>query len=331
MATPGPVSPLACRSARPWAPPVCGRRDGDQGRGRGAVCKPPPLPAGTPQAPPVCSRRDGCQSRRRGTVCKPSRLPSDASLIPSFAAGEMAVRVGGEALSASPLPCRPARPWAPPRLRQGRRRPEQGERRCLQASSPAGRRAPGPLPFAAGEMTAKARDEAPFTAAPRRGRDGPLCSRSAVRGLGDLSVFSNQLSPAPLVPPAIKGTGHAHRQGAVLPRRPALDARPRGGKGPPQALFWRPCPVPPRSRWPARRPNPLQQAHPIAHPTTGPPVPKGAPAIFSSTAYFPLPLPILQKERPALRPASPTHWASILRWCPPGGRRVPWSPRRWRR
>lgn len=299
MATPGPVSPLACRSARPWAPPVCGRRDGDQGGGRSAVCKPPPLPAGTPQ-PPVCGRRDGDQGGGRGAVCKPSRLPSDASLIPSFAAGEMAVRAGGEAMSASFLPCRPARPW--------------------------------PLPFVAGEMTVKARDEAPSTAAPRRGRDGPLCSRSAVRGLGGLSVFSNQLSPAPLGPPAIKGTGHAHRQGAVLPRRPALDARSRGGKGPPQALFWRPCPVPPRSRWPARRPNPLQRAHPTAPSHNWAACSeRGACYFSSSTAYFPLPLPILQKERPALRPTSPTHWASILRWCPPGGRRVPWSPRRWRR
>lgn len=203
-------------------------------------------------------------------------------------------------MSASFLPCRPARPW--------------------------------PLPFAAGEMTAKARDEAPSTAAPRRSRGGPLCSRSAVRGLGGLSVFSNQLSPAPLGPLAVKGTGHAHRQGAVLPRRPAPDARPPGRQRPAPGSFLEALPCAEALTVAGAPPKPASAGAPDGPiPQLGRLFRKGRLLFFLLLRLFSLPLPILQKERPALRPASPTHWASILRWCPPGGRRVPWSPRRWRR
>lgn len=85
----------------------------------------------------------------------------------------------------------------------------------------------------------------PRLQSPRAGAGmAPLCSRSAVRGLGGLSVFSNQLSPAPLGPSCGKGDG----------------AYPPTGGSPPPAAGAR-CSLPGRQR-PA--PGPLLEALPCA-------------------------------------------------------------------
>ncbi len=157
----------------------------------------------------------------------------------------------------------------------------------------------------------------PAATTPRRDQDGPLCSQSAVQGHGSLSFFPIGGRQLPWL---LSGKGS--RSIFTARERPSPGSlgtgrSPQDCKGPPQPLF----------RVPALRragdgqraaQTPLQRAR-LKVP------PRSRVACLSSAA-----IPS-QQERPALRPASPTHWASILRWCPPGGRRVPWSPRRWRR
>lgn len=173
----------------------------------------------------------------------------------------------------------------------------------------------------------------PRLQSPRAGAGmAPLCSRSAVRGLGDLSVFSNQLSPAPLGPSCGKGDRACPPTGGSPP--PAAGARcsPPGRQRPAPGSFLEALPCAAALTVASAPPKPASAGAPDGPiPQLGRLFRKGRLLFFLLLRLFSLPLPILQKERPALRPASPTHWASILRWCPPGGRRVPWSPRRWRR
>lgn len=161
-------------------------------------------------------------------------------------------------------------------------------------------------------------EEGPAATTPRRDQDGPLCSQSAVQGLGSLSFF--QIGGCQL-PWLLSGKGSRSISTAREQPSPGslgTERSPQGGKGPPQALF----------RVPALRccagggqraaQTPLQRARLEAPPAAGAPTSPLPPSLHN------------KRGRPYGRPL-PTHWASILRWCPPGGRRVPWSPRRWRR
>lgn len=224
----------------------------------------------------------------------------------------------GTPTSASPSSPVGQRASAPSYVAREGGRARQGKRPRLQPSHAGARAArPGPPRLQQRKAAIETGEGALAAATPRRDQDGPLCSQSAVQGHGSLSFFPIGGRQLPWL---LSGKGS--RSIFTARERPSPGSlgtgrSPQDCKGPPQPLF----------RVPALRragdgqraaQTPLQRAR-LKVP------PRSRVACLSSAA-----IPS-QQERPALRPASPTHWASILRWCPPGGRRVPWSPRRWRR
>ena len=173
-----------------------------------------------------------------------------------------------------------------------------------------------PSPLALKEREAKAKGRRARLLPPRAGTRTARSAHSPLSKVMAVSLFSQSAAVSSLGSSVVKGTGVYSPPGSSPPpAASAQGAHPRAAKTR-SRLFLGSLPCGGGGQHTAQ--TPLQRARLEAPPTAGSPASPLPPSLHN------------RRGQPYGRPL-PTHWASILRWCPPGGRRVPWSPRRWRR